>query len=496
MKSKALLPIYILLVVHLCGCEPKEDPVPDPGSPVIDLISQTISTAPGHLFWIRANLSDEVGLTRVNLLKQDWYLDKDINLSDSTRKTYELSYKFLTPLDAEDEGHAITLSVEDVGGNITSVDIPVLFDKDVEAPIFKITSPSEGMNVYGGDNVRLFIEVTDNRGIDTFSVSAPELGMDTLIAFDPVNPRYIYVRDYIVPESIPDGTYFITVMATDSTKNRSEQMISIFVGEVDVGEVYCVGGATWSGWDPPDNPMLMRHDPENEGWYEIVTYSYGTQDQNGIKFVGQRAWGPLNWGLDPDNPEQMINDEGSLKILLEEEGYHKVRFSPDEMAYSTEYVGAETPVRDEMYILGSGIVGMDNAYLDPSGALPMTQDPGNPYMYTATVEFTEIGVDDWGACFIFIGNKGDVSEFNLGFWYYPREVLDPDWLDYYGYVVGDLSLNLDPLTTEQVENISDFPPSDGIWNGVPYVAYYLQPGTYAIKLDYHIRHASITRIAE
>jgi hypothetical protein len=149
-----------------------------------------------------------------------------------------------------------------------------------------------------------------------------------------------------------------------------------------------------------------------------------------------------------------------------------------------------------MYILGSGIVGMDNAYLDPSGALPMTQDPDNPYIFTATVEFTEIGVDDWGASFIFIGNKDDLSEFSLGFWYYPNDARDPDWLDWYGYVVGDLSLNLDHLTEDQLANISDFPPSDGYWNGVPYVAYYMQPGFYDIKLDYHIRHASITKFSE
>jgi hypothetical protein len=496
MKRIFLLPVLMMLVVYFAGCDPKEDPTPDPDPPVIDLITETISTAPGHLFWIKANLNDDVGLKRVNLLKQDWYLDKDIDLSDSTRTEYELKYKFLTPADAVPEGHILKISVEDAGGNITSVDVPVLFDKDVEAPEFNITSPSEGLNVYGGDNIRLFIEVTDNNGIDTFQVSAPELGIDTLIVFDPVNPRYIYVKDYMVPDPITDGTYYITVVATDGTGNKTEQMISIIAGDVAVGEVYCVGGATWSGWDAPDNPMLMRHDPENEGWYEILTYSYGEQDQNGVKFIGQRAWGPLNWGLDPDNTEQMINDEGSLKIILEEEGYHKVRFNPEEMAYSTEFVGADTPLRNEMYILGSGIVGMENAYLDPSGALPMTQDTDNPYLFTATVEFTDIGVDDWGASFIFIGNKGDVSEFNLGFWYYPKDVKDPDWLDWYGYVIGDLSLNLDPLTEEQVGNISDFPPSDGYWNGVPYVAYYLQAGTYDIKLDYHIRHASITKVTE
>lgn len=496
MKRPLLFYAALLTGLFLWQCEPKDGPINDPDAPVITLITRTISTAQGHEFWVRATITDDIGLKRVNLLKRDWFLDKDIVLSDSTRKEYQLFYKFRTPEDAEDGDHMLLIAVEDLGGNMTSSEVPIYLDKDTQPPVIDISSPMDGSNLFAGDKLKMFIEVTDNSGIDTFAVSSPELDIDTLIVFNPVNPRYIFVKDYIIPELIPDGTYYISVLANDSTSNQRVEMISIIVGKPSVAEVYCVGGATWSGWDTPDNPMLMRHDGEDEGWYELVTYSFGKQDQNGVKFLGQRAWGPLNWGLDPDNPSEMINDEGSLKIILEEEGYHKVRFSPGEMAYSKEFVGAETPVRSEMYILGSGIVGMDNAYLDPSGAIPMTQDAENPYIYTATVEFTDIGVDDWGACFIFIGNKNDVSEFNLGFWYYPDGALDPDWLDYYGYVRGDLSLNLDPLTADQISNISDFPPSNGIWNGVPYIAYYMQAGTYLIILDYHIGHAAVKKVSK
>jgi hypothetical protein len=474
MKRALLFYVSFLTGLLLWQCEPKDESIDDPEAPVINLITSTISTAPDHEFWVRAIITDDTGIKRVNLLKQDWFLDKDIILSDSTRKEYQLIYKFLTPEGAEDDDHILLITVEDLGGNMTTREVPINLNKDIQPPVISISSPMDGSTLNAGDKIKMFIEVTDNSGIDTFAVSAPELDIDTLIVFDPVNPRYIFVKDYLISELTPDGNYFINVLASDSTGNTTLEIIGMTLGELKVGEVYCVGGASWSGWDTPDNPMLMRHDPENEGWYELVTYSFGEQDQNGVKFLGQRAWGPLNWGLDPDDPSEMIIDEGSDKIILEEKGYHKVRFSPGEMSYSKEFVGAETPVRSEMYILGSGIVGMENAYLDPSGALPMTQDPENPYIYTATVEFTDIGVDDWGACFVFIGNKNDLSEFNL----------------------GDLSLNLDPLTTDQLSNISDFPPSNGNWNGVPYIAYYMQAGVYTIKLDYHIGHASVTKVLE
>jgi len=57
-------------------------------------------------------------------------------------------------------------------------------------------------------------------------------------------------------------------------------------------------------------------------------------------------------------------------------------------------------------------------------------------------------------------------------------------------------LNLDPIIEEEIANIADFPPEDGYWNSVPYIAYYGQPGTYEIKLDYHIHHASITKVSD
>jgi len=501
MKRKLLVFVVLLLTVIQFGCDPEEE-INDPDAPVINLLRNVITTAPDDVFWVEALITDDVGIKNINLLKQDWYLDKNIYLGDSARKEYHLRYKFTTPADAVDEGHVLELSVEDLGENIISVEIPIQLNKDMVSPVFNITSPEEGGSIQGGDLLNLFIEVTDNIGVDTFLIDAPDFGIDTLISFDPVNPRYIFVNSYLVPEEMTDGTYYINLSATDSTSNKTDHAISLIVGEVAASEVYCVGGATWSGWDTPINPMLMRNDEENEGWYELVTYSFGIQDYNGVKFVGQRDWGPLNWGLESVGSEVMINDQSSEKIVLEEEGYHKVRFSPDEMAYEAEFVGTETPVLSEMYILGSGIVGMENAFLDPSGALPMVQDSENPYIYTATVEFTEKGVVPegeeygWGAVFIFISNPNDVSEFNLGFTYFPEDNLDPEWIGWYGYVVGDLSLNLDPIIEEEIANIADFPPEDGYWNSVPYIAYYGQPGTYEIKLDYHIHHASITKVSD
>ena len=473
----------VMAAFVLSNCNP-EEPIVDPTAPVIDLTTENISTAPGFQFVIEAEVSDDVGIKSINLEKTDWFLDKTIDLSDSTRKEYQLSYKFLTPADAETVPHTLTVSVEDVGGNIVSEQVTLTMDRDVIPPLIKISKPESGSLIEGGDILKFFIEVTDANGIDTFRVSSVEFLIDTLVVFDPVNPRYIFVKDYQLPDELAEGSYFINVQVRDATGNWAKEVISLNVG--GIGLVYCVGGASFGGWQP-DNPMPMRPDEENPGWFEIVTYSWGIQDYNGVKFIGQRAWSPLNWGLDPSDLSQMINAENSEKIVLEEAGYYKVRFNPSALEYSVEKVDATTEVRSEMFMLGEGITGMFDSWGNPSGALAMTQDPQNPYIFTATVEFSDYGPNDYGANFIFIADKSNVEAFHLGFRNFPEDVIDPVWgYDYPGFVVGDLSMDLDPLTESELATLSN------PWDVVPYVAYYELPGTYTIKMDYHIRHASIT----
>ena len=138
MKRQFLFSFIILSALFLCRCDPDDpfidpnDTVPDPDAPDINLITENIWTAPGHYFWVRATITDDAGLKNVNLLKQDWYLDKDIILSDSTRTEYNLLYKFMTPDDAVDDNHTLLLSVEDAGGNITILELPILFNNDGE----------------------------------------------------------------------------------------------------------------------------------------------------------------------------------------------------------------------------------------------------------------------------------------------------------------------------------------------------------------------------
>jgi len=218
MRKILICLLLVLAVFMLPNCNPEEQVV-DPTAPLIDLITENISTAPGVQFVIEALLSDDIGIKAVQLEKADWFLDKLIDLSDSTRKDYRLSYKFLTPVNAELIPHTLTISVEDLGGNITSEEVTLTMDRDVTPPLISITKPESGSLIEGGDVLKFFIEVTDDSGIDTFRLSSAEFLIDTLVVFNPVNQRYIFVGNYDLPGELPEGGYFVNVEARDSTGN-------------------------------------------------------------------------------------------------------------------------------------------------------------------------------------------------------------------------------------------------------------------------------------
>jgi hypothetical protein len=454
---KKFLVYSVILCVSLTMCN--KDEVNDPDAPSIVLNTPVISTASGDLFWIRANITDDVGLKSINLLYSDWHLDKTIDLSDTTWKSYDLIYQFLTPEEEEDVGpHKILVTAEDVGGNQTSAEITVRLDKDFLSPVFVQTKPTDGTPVKGGDTLRFLFEVTDERGIDTFILKAPDFGIDTIIAFDPGNPQYTYINNIAISEEMAIGTYYINVEASDTSDNKTSKLLSIKVIE-SIDNVYLVGGASFNGWNE-GNPTPMRKDATDDDWFEITTYSQGTVDNNGVKFLGQKGWTPFNWGLDPSNSSKIINSESSEKIILAEAGYYKVRFNPTTLEYSVEKEVASTEIKSEMYVMGSGYTGYDLNW-DPSQGIAMTRDLTNHYVFTIELVFSE-AVD-----LKFLGQTDGWGPFDCG-WEWAERPTE----------FGDISRDLE------------------VGDGTADLKFVGLPGLYLIKMDYHILHGSVTKISD
>jgi len=454
---KKFLIYLVILSMSLTMC--KKDEINDPDAPSVDLITPVIATAKGDVFWIRATVTDDVGLKSINLLYSDWHLDKTIDLRDTTWKSYDLIYQFLTPEDEEDVGpHKILVTAEDVGGNQTVKEITVRLDKDFLSPVFVQLKPTDGTPVKRGDILNFLFEVTDNRGIDTFLLSAPDFGIDTIVAFDPGITQYTYLNDIPISEDMALGTYYITVEASDTSDNKTSKLLSVKVIE-SIDNVYLVGGASFNGWNE-GNPMPMGKDALDDDWFEITTYSRGTEDNNGIKFLGQKGWTPFNWGLDPSNSDQIINSESSEKIILADEGYYKVRFNPTTLEYSVEKEVADTEIKSEMYVMGSGYVGYDLNW-DPSQGIAMTRDLTNHYVFTIELDFGE------ATDLKFLGQTDGWGPFDCG-WAWAERPSE----------FGDMSRDLE------------------VGDGTADLKFVGMPGLYLIKMDYHILQGSVTKISD
>jgi hypothetical protein len=165
---------------------------------------------------------------------------------------------------------------------------------------------------------------------------------------------------------------------------------------------------------------MMIQDPDNENWFEILIHAWPEEGYNEIKFIGQLAWTPDNWGLvDNTNPSLgMINSEDSQAILLDAASsnaypaYFNVRFNPIEMSYTSEEVIMDIPVQETMYIVGSGFTDYPDLDWNTEAAIPMV---ANPYDFGENIfEIYSLQFSD-DVSLKFIGQTDSWEPLDIGF---------------------------------------------------------------------------------
>ena len=125
--------MFSALIVLFVSCN-DDDKLVDSAIPEFSDFATSISTAPGLEFVFEGTITDDNGLSHVNIAYDNWYLNKDIEFNDAPKK-YNLKYKFLVPEDeARETSHTFQVSVTDVGGNTTTYDVVVTLDYDNVKP--------------------------------------------------------------------------------------------------------------------------------------------------------------------------------------------------------------------------------------------------------------------------------------------------------------------------------------------------------------------------
>lgn len=381
-KITFLGPFVSLLMTVLISCN--SDDLSDNLQPELKNFKTAISSAPNFEFKFEGEIADDNGIKSIQITYSNWNIDKLIVLNE-TPKEFTLNYKFLVPEnELPSSSHSIKLNITDIGGNISTIDVIVTLDLDVTKPVLEIKSPLTGGSYKTGDKMPVNIIVTDDFEIESLHIKSNELNVDTHISIGNGEKNYNYNSEIEIPTGI-DGTVIIEATATDGNGNESKKEVSITVGaNIVFTNIYLVGGSTWYGWNP-EKATKMWQDPNNDQLF-IVEFYYKTNDD--VKFIAQLDWAPYNWGLDPNNNTRIINAQNSVGIGFPNgNGYYRVRFNPYNLTYTYEKMSNNTPVKDEMFVVGKGFVGYRLDW-NPADAIPMKKDSNNPYVFSVELEFS------------------------------------------------------------------------------------------------------------
>lgn len=398
LKKTILLPL-ILLLLPIISCNSDDDIITDSIDPKVENFKTTISTAPDLEFKFEGTITDEVGIKTVNILYENWFIDKLITL-DEKPKEFLLDYKFLVPENAlPNSSHIIKVTVTDLGGNNVTMEVLVILDLDITKPTADFESPLLGSSYKTGDMLPIKININDDFGIASLQVKSDDLNLDNTILIGNNTKTYTYDEETLIPTGL-DGIVTIEAIVIDEQGNETKTEVDITVGaNIVYTNLYLVGGSTWYGWDPK-KATKMWQDPNDDQWF-IGEFYYKTNEN--IKFIGQLDWAPYNWGIDPNNASQIINAQNSEAIGFNEgDGYYRVKFNPYLLEYNYEKMTNNISEEDDMFIMGKGFVGY-NLDWNPADAIAMTKDSSNPFVFSVELEFSEsvdlkfIGQNDgWG----------------------------------------------------------------------------------------------------
>lgn len=410
MTSKIFSRIFISTVLFslfvFTSCN-EDDEINDSSIPVFSDFPTTITTAPGLEFVFEGTISDDSGISNVNIKYDNWYIDKFIEF-DNPPKQYKLKYKFLVPADEmPDTSHSVKVSATDIAGNTTTYDVAVNLDYDVFNPEVIITAPINGTSYLAGDTVELNIDFSDDKALDSIIVINEVLGYEVKMKMPENTTIYNFTSSIDIPATGVEGAVQFEAIAIDKTGNKTTKYATIIVGGKDIiYNMYAVGGSMWWEWDQTKATQMWKN-PNDEDWFVLEFYYREGYD---IKFIGQLDWGPNNWGTDPNDSSKIINSEDSGTIGFPDgDGYYHVEFNPYTLEYTYEKMTVNVDVKENMYLMGNGFVGY-NLDWNPADAIPMEKDSWeNPYVFTAWVELS----DD--TSLKFIGQTDGWGPFDCGF---------------------------------------------------------------------------------
>lgn len=363
---------------------------PDPPSPalpeVADAAADYLWIGPEYKLTVTADLSDSEKLASVQLINQEWGIDKLIKL-DGDR--YSIDETFDVTKDYNQTEHLLQLVVRNEAGGIRKVSVSVNdltaenqipgYEADEMPPSVVITKPTV-TRFYGLDGVPIEIELeaTIKENVEITSIYARVWGetaagdpVDFETTITPSTPEeklaYNYSGKFTLPAEKP-GEYQYLVRADDSSGNKTVLGGNLVVGMIDrlyLSDAKNEAEVTGQGFDAyADNSawgmgtlVPMRRIGTN--LFRIENFYYRNDADDNIRFVAfmgsDRPFGAsrkINYTLtgantlacDRQDAGHLVGklDASPYKLPVSQKGYYNITVNMTTREVEAEYVANPT----------------------------------------------------------------------------------------------------------------------------------------------------------
>lgn len=457
------------LAAALFSCSKDDELVPPPTG---ENVAEEIVASPGDEITFTGTFESSTGFAKISLRNEDLLLNKEIVFANNVTK-YFLDYSFTIPEDAASGIYTVDITVEDEAENRqdyqTMVDVARL--PEATGLVLNFTASP-------GDEITFTGNITDVQGISSITMQNAGIELDHTIELPDAPNQYDLNYTYAIPASADNAIHNGTI-TINNTANRSvtlSMVVNLTGEDITYSNIYAAGGLQWWPWNA-EHGYTMLQDPDDNQWFEIIVPAWPEDDFNQIKFIGQLAWEPDNWGLvDNTDPSLgMVNAEDSAPILLDAGGssyypaYFEVRFNPYNMQYTTEEVDqAGFEPQETMFIVGNGFTDYPDLDWNPEEAIPMER---NPYGFGEHIFLVEGLQFSDNVSLKFIGQNTGWEPIDIGF--------DSE------YIVGEQ----DGGGFQVVDPISWLPTKSG--TGSADLKFTDQAGSYTVLYDHFANRAII-----
>lgn len=410
MKNKIFY-IVCLMAAALVGC--KDDDYNDNNAPAIKLSQTEIHWVPGREMNIEAKITDETGIRNVYVRNADFGLDETIGFGDGVIKDFALTYPFTIPEDLPVDGsYVVEVSAVDFSGNMSTENVNVYTDGDIDPPVFETCPPMVvDLIAAQGMSYTMKFGMSDNRALASLAIVCDDLGIDETVGLDGTFASFSYEiplpdeeKNYTVAYTLADEAGFTVEGTTEIRVSKSPDFDNMFLTDVFTDAELRK--------DAFGVPAVM----DKKAPYEFEMIWYNRVAGAEYLFIpDDTTLDPHVYGLSEDGTALAY---GSTRhIVLEKQGYYHIAINTMEGTLSVEEYDPGNVDVPEIYIVGENLEGFGSWDLSNPDAI-LQPDPQNKYLLSITVGLVtdsnfKLATAGWGKEWVAIPDKGATLKWSV-----------------------------------------------------------------------------------